>query len=123
MVLSRDGGTLLFVDLEATAAAATLKLVDTASGATRARWPLSEYDFLLVDVSADNSLVFFQRTSSDQNRSSCVAAIDARTGQLSWSACRTAPDESISLESAALSSGEPHGCTQLTQALAEPNWR
>eukprot|EP01043_Picozoa_sp_COSAG02_P009367 COSAG02_NODE_316_length_24889_cov_9.418556_15_plen_452_part_00 len=104
LVVSHDGRTLVFVDLETTAVAASLNLVDVVSGITTARWPLPEYDFLFVGVSDDNSMAFFQRTSSDQNHSSCVAAIETRTGQLSWSACRTAPNEFTSLESAALSS-------------------
>ena len=74
--LLQQEATLIFLDLDASANAATINLVETASGASLRRWQLPEYDFLLVGAAEDSSLAFFQRTSSDQNRSSCVSAID-----------------------------------------------
>ena len=63
--------------------------MDSATGDPLRRWPLPAADYLLVGASADGSLAFLQRTSSDQNRSSCVAAVETRTGDQRWSVCGT----------------------------------
>ena len=44
MRLLQEGSALIFVDLDASANAATINLLDTAAGAQLRRWPLPAYD-------------------------------------------------------------------------------